>query len=164
MKKEVDVIMTKENIWRLKIIVTGMFGWISNKMGIVAQILPALVVLMVLDQISGVLAAKKEETENPGNPDYRVSSRKMRVGIYKKAGYIFAITVAMASDYMIRNFGAFVGIEVSDKVNFGMLITIWLSITELLSILENIQRLGGNMPGFLEKYLDEIRNKIEKKK
>lgn len=67
-------------------------------------------------------------------------------------------------DYMIRNFGAFVGIEVSDKVNFGMLITIWLSITELLSILENIQRLGVNMPGFLEKYLDEIRNKIEKVK
>ena len=65
---------------------------------------------------------------------------------------------------MIRNFGAFVGIEVSDKVNCGMLITIWLSITELLSILENIQRLGVNMPGFLEKYLDEIRNKIEKKK
>mgnify|MGYP002682062147 CR=1 FL=1 len=61
-------------------------------------------------------------------------------------------------DYMIRNFGAFVEIEVSDKVNFGMLITIWLSI------LENIQRLGVNMPGFLEKYLDEIRNKIEKKK
>jgi len=59
---------------------------------------------------------------------------------------------------LIRNFGAFVGIEVSDKVNFGMLITIWLSI------LENIQRLGVNMPGFLEKYLDEIRNKIEKKK
>ena len=105
-----------------------------------------------------MLAAKKEETENPGNPDYRVSSRKMRVGIYKKAGYIFAITVAMASDYMIRNFGAFVEIEVSDKVNFGMLITIWLSI------LENIQRLGVNMPGFLKKYLDEIRNKIEKKK
>lgn len=65
---------------------------------------------------------------------------------------------------MIRNFGALVGIEVSDKVNFGMLITIWLSITELLSILENIQRLGVNMPGFLEKYLDEIRNKIEKEK
>ena len=65
---------------------------------------------------------------------------------------------------MIRNFGAFVEIEVSDKVNFGMLITIWLSITELLSILENIQRLGVNMPGFLEKYLDEIQNKIEKKK
>lgn len=65
---------------------------------------------------------------------------------------------------MIRNFGALVGIEVSDKVNFGMLITIWLSITELLSILENIQRLGVNMPGFLEKYLDELRNKIEKKK
>lgn len=65
---------------------------------------------------------------------------------------------------MIRNFGAFVEIEVSDKVNFGMLITIWLSITELLSIRENIQRLGVNMPGFLEKYLDEIRNKIEKEK
>ena len=64
---------------------------------------------------------------------------------------------------MIRNFGAFVEIEVSDKVNFGMLITIWLSITELLSILENIQRLGVNMPGFLEKYLDELRNKIEKR-
>ena len=59
---------------------------------------------------------------------------------------------------LIRNFGAFVEIEVSDKVNFGMLITIWLSI------LENIQRLGVNMPGFLEKYLDEIRNKIEKEK
>ena len=50
---------------------------------------------------------------------------------------------------MIGNFGAFVEIEVSDKVNFGMLITIWLSI------LENIQRLGVNMPGFLEKYLDD---------
>ena len=61
---------------------------------------------------------------------------------------------------MIRNFGAFVEIEVSDKVNFGMLITIWLSSTELLSILENIQRLGVNMTGFL----DEIRNKIEKEK
>ncbi len=105
MKKEVDVIMTKENIWRLKIIVTGMLGWISNKMGIFAQILPALVVLMVLDQISGVLAAKKKKRQKIREiliTEYR--AEKCVWEFIKRRGYIFAITVAMASDYMIKKF------------------------------------------------------------
>ena len=51
-----------------------------------------------------------------------------------------------------------IGYGHTGSVYAGMQITIWLSI------LENIQRLGVNMPGFLEKYLDELRNKIEKKK
>lgn len=154
--------MNKARFLDIKIFITGLIGWISNKMGIVSHILPVLIIMMISDQVSGVLAARKEGVDNSGNSDYGILSRKMRDGVYEKVGYILAITAAMASDYLIHNFSLYIGIQLGEKVNFGMLVTIWLTITELLSTIENIQRLGVSLPAFLKKILDEMRDNLGK--
>jgi len=46
---------------------------------------------------------------------------------------------------------------------FGLLITIWLIINELLSILENAGRMGVTLPLFLLKLLAELKDSIDKK-
>lgn len=44
---------------------------------------------------------------------------------------------------------------------FGLLVTVWLIINELLSILENAGRMGVILPTFLKKVLAELKNRID---
>ena len=64
------------------------------------MLLPALSflgVLMVIDYVSGMLAAKKESFENPNDSRFGWSSKRSILGIYKKLGYILTIFVAVSS-------------------------------------------------------------------
>ena len=40
---------------------------------------------------------------------------------------------------------------------FGLLVVAWLIVNELLSILENAGRMGGEMPEILKKILAELK-------
>ncbi len=46
---------------------------------------------------------------------------------------------------------------------FGLLVTVWFIINELISILENVGRMGAELPDFLKKALSELKNSIEDK-
>jgi phage-related holin len=45
---------------------------------------------------------------------------------------------------------------------FGLMVTIWLIINELLSILENAVRMGAKLPSILKKVLAELQSNIDK--
>ena len=138
-------------------------SWIGNKFGVLFPVIILLFVLMIVDYISGMLAAKKEALEHPDDNSYGWSSRKSIIGIYKKVGYIFMILVAVITDYLVYKFANEIGIEFSTNTMFGLLVTTWLIINELLSILENAGRMGGTLPVFLRKILSDLRKKIDDK-
>ena len=50
------------------------------------------------------------------------------------------------------------------KTLFGLLITLWFVINELLSILENVGRMGVMLPDILYKVLTELKNNTEEKR
>ena len=137
-------------------------SWVGNRIGLLFPAISILFFLMIIDYISGMLASKKEALTYTDNKKYGWNSRKNLLGIYKKTGYIFIIIVAITTDYLIYKFANEIGIDFSSNTMFGLLITIWLIINELLSILENAYRMGVGLPEFLKKALSVVKKNIDK--
>lgn len=148
-----------------KILEKGMAGivgaWIMDKWGLLFPAVMLLTILMITDYISGMLAAKREALDHPNNKKYGWSSKKSIIGIYKKVGYILIILVAVSTDYILFKFTNEIGIDFGHKSIFALLVSIWLIINELLSILENAGRMGADLPNFLRRVLAELQSEID---
>lgn len=155
--------MNNKGIWE-KGILSMLGAWVSNKLGILLPALELLVLLMIIDYISGMLAAKKEALESPDSNQYGWSSKKSILGIYKKLGYMLTILVAVCTDYLIFMFAKEIGVEFGSNTVFGLLVSIWFVINEIISILENIGRMGTKLPDFLYKVLAEMKDDLDNKK
>ena len=111
-----------------------------------------LIVVMVVDYISGVLAAWKAG---------ELSSRVGILGIVKKLSYLALVAVGCVMDDLIGMIsGQFVGAEVSFRA-IGLVVICWLIINELISILENVAKQGGPVPPFLEPLLKHLKSSAE---
>lgn len=134
---------------------------IGDKLEMISPIMLLLILLMIADYISGMLAAKKEAVEHPGDNNYGWSSKKSIIGIYKKVGYILTILVAISTDYVIYNVAEKMKINFDANTFFGFLVTVWLVINELISILENAGRMGAALPKLLQNVLAELKKNID---
>ncbi|MDE6743269.1 MAG: phage holin family protein [Lachnospiraceae bacterium] len=151
----------KIHTYFIKIITVIGSSLLGSKLEILSPAMILLIFLMVVDYISGMLASKKEAVEHSNNKNYGWSSKKSLIGIYKKLGYILMILVAVSTDYIIYAFLGKMGIEFQLKTIFGFLVTIWLIINELLSILENVGRMGAKLPKFLQNILSELEQAVD---
>lgn len=143
-------------------IITGIVTFVGDKMGIQPSAMILLITLMSLDYISGMLASKKEAIEHPHNKKYGWSSKKSIIGIYKKVGYVLTIFVAISTDFIIFKFlEEITGIDSLKNTKFGLLVTVWFILNELLSILENAVRMGVRLPASLKNILTDLRKNIE---
>lgn len=142
---------------------TAVGAWISVKLGILGPVLIILTVMMVLDYITGMLAAKEEALEHPEDPKFGWSSKKGAQGIIKKVGYLCIIAVAMVVDYIILHVAAAMGITVSTKAFFALLVAVWYVLNELLSIIENAGRMGAQVPDWLCRYIAVLKETIDHK-
>lgn len=138
-------------------------AWFLAKMGLLFYVLLVLLAMMVLDYITGMLAAKRESIDHPDDPAYGWSSKRGAEGIIKKAGYVCIIAAAMAADWIIFNVAATVGIETKLKAFFGLLVAVWYVLNELLSIIENAGRMGAPVPEWLAKNIAQLKKQIDEK-
>ena len=99
-----------------------------------------LCAVMVLDYLTGMASAWKSK---------ELSSKKGVNGIIKKIGYLALVCVGMGVDWLISSGLRQIGVEWEHTIFFGVLVTVWLIINELISILENLKKLGVPLPGFL---------------
>ena len=111
-----------------------------------------MIAVMLLDYISGMAAAWSQKTLN---------SRCGVMGIIKKVGYIALVAVGIAVDYLITSALINVGISLQVNYCFGMIVTIWLIINELISILENLGEMGVPLPSFLTSMIKTLKGKVE---
>lgn len=142
----------KENTWKalIAVIVGGLSAYMQ-------QILIPLIVLaavMVIDYMSGMLRAWAQE---------QLSSRIGVKGIVKKLCYLLLICVAGVVDWLIYSGLRKVGISLDFGFCFGLMVTIWLIVNELISILENLAALEVPMPSFLTKIVKHLKNAVEVK-
>ncbi len=137
---------------------------ISNYFGVLYPALILFTIVMFLDYISGILASRKEAVESPNNIKYGVSSKKSILGIYKKIGYILTVFVAISADYVIFWFSNEIGISIKGNTLFGLLVTVWFALNEVISILENVERMGVELPLFLVKFLNKTKKNMNNKK
>ncbi|MBR3272584.1 MAG: phage holin family protein [Clostridia bacterium] len=112
-----------------------------------------LIVVMVVDYISGVAAAWVR---------HELSSRTGLIGIVKKLSYLALVVAGCSIDYLVSILGEqLTGTEISIKA-IGLVVVCWLIINELISILENVARQGGPVPPFLASILKHLRETTEK--
>lgn len=136
-------------------------AFLSAKLGILYPVLCILMGMMALDYITGMLASKTEAIDHPGDNGYGWSSRKGAKGIIKKVGYLCVIAVAMVVDYVIVSVAANLGIQITAKAFFGLLVAVWYLLNELLSIIENAGRMGADVPEWLRNYIAVLKDKID---
>ena len=121
-------------ISKLRIVILGIWALFMGKMGEIPQSISILLLMMVIDQVSGILAAKREALEHPGEKKYGISSKRMVLGIFKKAGYILTIVVATMVDILMD------------------------------TMMEYASRMGVKVPRFFRKIISELQKDIDGKK
>jgi len=153
--------MKKEYAVLTQAALTTVGAFLSAKLGILFPVLCVFAGMMVVDYISGMLASKAEAIDHPGDTGYGWNSKKGARGIIKKVGYVCVIAVAIVVDYVIVTFSGKLGFQMPGTAFFGLLVTIWYLLNELLSIIENAGRMGANVPEWLRKYIAVLRDKID---
>lgn len=147
----------------IQVLLSAVGAWISARLGIMLPVLGFLLVAMVLDYITGMLASKKEAINHPDDPSYGWSSKKGAQGIIKKVGYLCVIAVALMVDYIILNVAGTLGFQAPEQAFFALLVAVWYFLNEVLSIIENVGRMGAPVPEWLSKYIAVLKNKIDSK-
>lgn len=95
-------------------------------------------VLMLFDIISGVLYAIISKT---------LSSTKAREGLYHKTGLILLLAL---SSFLTWAQGY---IDLGIQIPLLQATSIYISMTEIISILENIKKLNPDITEFVDKYI-----------
>lgn len=109
-------------------------------MGMITVPIVMLCFVMIMDYITGMAAAWRD-----GN----LSSKKGAFGIAKKLLYLVAVCVGVVADWVIYSGLQAVNVSLGVSTFFGLLVTIWLVVNELISILENLKKIGVPLPKFL---------------
>ncbi len=118
-------------------------------------LIPVLVLfaVMVIDYCTGMASAYKNK---------EIKSKTGLIGILKKLSYLVLVCVGGVVDYLIGAGLATAGIEFSSYY-FGLIVSVWLIINELISILENLAGLGTPIPKFLVNIVRRLKNTVENK-
>lgn len=142
----------KDKTWHSLIAVA--IGGISAYMRMIFIPLVVLAAVMIIDYMSGMLKAW-------GNDE--LSSKVGLKGIIKKLCYLMLVCVAGVVDWLIFSGLRKVGITLDFGFCFGVIVTIWLIINELISILENLEALKVPMPSFLRALVGHLKQAVEVK-
>lgn len=137
----------------LQIVLSAAVAAFSVYFNALAVPLIVLLIAMTADYISGMTAAYISA---------ELSSKRGIQGIVKKLSYMVMVAVAMGVDWLIHSgLGAF-NINVDCDMWVGLIVTAWLIINEMISILENLSRIGVPMPSFLINIVQKLKNTVDK--
>ena len=131
-------------------VITGLLYYL----GIVAVPIIILIVAMIIDYVTGMMSAWLNS---------ELSSKKGIKGIVKKVSYLALVAVAMIVDWLIFQGLQQINVDLHYSVFFAVLVTVWLIINELISVLENLSRMGVPIPNFLKKLIDRLKNTVDEK-
>ena len=144
----------KDFLQVFQVIFAGALGALAAYFNVLLIPLGVLVAVMLLDYLTGMASAARSK---------KLSSSVGVLGILKKAGYLALVAVGMVVDYLLSSALVHIGIHLQINYCFGMIITIWLIINELISILENLGELNIPLPHFLVNMIKTIKGKVEDK-
>lgn len=123
-------------------------------LGMVAVPIVVLMIAMIIDYVTGMVSAWHKA---------ELSSKKGVFGIVKKVSYLGLVCVGMGVDWLIYSGLHSVGVDLGYTIFFGLLVTIWLVINELISILENLGSIGVPLPKFLLTIIKKLKTTTENK-
>lgn len=95
-------------------------------------------IFICLDIVTGLLKGAKAK---------QLSSAKMRDGLYHKMGFIGMVCLAVAIEF------AQSGLELGFTVPLVSPACVYVCVTEVVSVSENVQSLNPELGGFVSRYL-----------
>lgn len=152
--------MNRSTCMSIQLLATGVVAYLSHKLGVAFYLLGLLLVLMVIDYVSGMAASAVEAIDHPDDKRYGWSSKKGAKGIAKKVAYLCVIAVSMVIDYIVIRTSGVLGVALPNTM-LSLLVSAWYLLNEALSIIENAGRIGAPVPNWLMKYIAALKDKID---
>ena len=134
--------------------VSAAVAWISLRLGALGPIMALLAAAMALDFLSAWLRAY--------TTGEKLQSRKAAKGFVKKLGYIIAVIGAAVLDGVIKYMAAQLGTGFQWPPIFAILIAAYLTLIDIISIIENLHNSGISTPPFFGKIVKTLKDSVEK--
>lgn len=151
---EYDVVnLTPGRIWFGKAIFTAVFAFISALLGVLAVPVILLVTCNLIDYATGLMASKYRSQD--------INSYKSIRGIFKKVSMWLLVVVGAIIDELLLYAATTIGKPMPVTFLIACVVAMWLICNEIISILENIQDMGVNIPAFLQPLVKHIRSQVE---
>ena len=138
---------------RVKIVFVGFFTAIHTKLGMLAFPFYVLVLVNVLDYITGIMAAARRGE--------KISSSIGFWGIVKKVCMWLLVLVGWVVDFILQTVAQTIHLDIHFTSIVAFVVIFWLMANELISILENIHDVGVEYPEPLMKILEYVKEKTE---
>ena len=142
------------DVMKFKIPLATVSGLIAAWFGHVWTLIILAVVAILLDYATGLLAGRINEGLN---------SKRATRGLYKKVGFLFLLALGFFLDVAFNHFIAqgFNGFQLPFDLPIGLIVSVWIVVTEAISICENLERLGVPIPEALVKLLKRTRDSAD---
>lgn len=137
----------------LQVFISAAFAGLLYYLGIVSIPIVMLICAMIIDYVTGMMSAWLNS---------ELSSKKGIKGIVKKVSYLALVAVAMIVDWLIFQGLQQINVDLNYSVFFAILVTVWLIINELISVLENLSRMGVPIPNFLKKLISKLKASVDR--
>lgn len=140
-------------------IFVSVLGAIWSYIGIVAIPWGVLLVLNIIDYWTGISAAPYRNPEDI----HPVKSYKSIHGIQKKVCMHLLIVIGWIIDFVIKTSIEQAWTPINYPPIFAIVIALWLTFNEIISILENMEDIGAPIPPFLLPIMKKMRRTVEDK-
>ena len=146
--------MNNETVIMIKGMAVAMCAGISAFFGILTVPILFLVMANFIDYVSGLAASRIE--------GIRLSSSTGFRGICKKVSMYVLVLIGWMTGTIITYGGMTLNLDLGDQtaVFIAFVICTWLLLNELISIIENLDRIGVSAP-FLKPLLILVKDKVE---
>lgn len=158
--------MDFNSLKKIKIFFTVVIATMSELLGVFGILIVFLFCLFALDWLTACMAAvsdnAKVRTEREKQKHGLASLLGLK-GIFKKIGYVCAIVLSCILDAVIHTVTTIVNVQMPAKLFFGTLVCAWFVFNEMISILENLDRSGVELPFWLTRVIKGLKINLDKK-
>lgn len=140
-----------DKVTEIKAAVTGAIAFVTALIGPIGWIVIVWIFSMLLDYLTGSWAALSH-----GDWDSAVA----RQGLWHKLGSIVAVLITAMLDISLGVILPQLGIAY-DYIILTPIVCLWYLLTELGSMIENIDKLGAPVPDFLRNMIKKVKGKVD---
>lgn len=140
---------------KVKVVLTSVLSMFMSWLGILAIPVFLLVGCNLVDYFTGLCAAKYRTEQ--------INSYKGIRGIIKKVCMWVLVLIGAWLDVLIQYATECAGLDLGIPFVVATVVTIWLVINEMISILENMIDIGVKLPPFMLPIAKYIKQQVENK-
>lgn len=142
-----------EYLKEIKAVIILLCAALTARLGIMAIPIYVMVGSNVTDYITGIMVAPRR--------GQKIDSEVAFYGITKKVAMWLLVLVGWIMDILLKYAVNQMGIGFKMDFFIAAIVAVWISINEIISILENLNDMGAPVPKFMHKTMKHLKSEIE---